>query len=239
MEPATRNVWGTIVDQWPLLNPQGAKGVVNIGLAGTAVTLTVANNATDQERYFCWWFTGALTADCTVTIPDIRRVGVAINGTTGGFNVRIATSGSPSLCVLVPGEYALWGNTVGVPYVFFGNGYLTRTSGTVALTNGVNADLTSLTLPLGGYWEVSGSIGFTLSVSSNNLQGWCSNFSTTAPSPDVRTILVGPNFTSGMIIQTAPVRLVGGTAYLGAFAGFASGTASAGGTIRARRIGGF
>ncbi len=107
LDPAVRSVWGPIVDEWPVLAEQGAVGNTPIPLTGTAVSLTTANNAPDQARLAMWNFTGALTANCTVTIPPIARVGYATNNTTGSHNV-ILTTGSGTTLTLAPGLSYMW-----------------------------------------------------------------------------------------------------------------------------------
>lgn len=239
LDPAVRNIWGLLVDQWPILGAQGAKGFTTIGLSGTAVSLSTANNAVDQERYFGWAFTGALSADCTVTVPDVRRAGIAINGTSGGFNVLIKTTGAP-IITLVPGEAALWANIIGIPLVYLSNGRLSRTvtqGAPVALVNGVLRDITSIALPLGGFWEASGIVGFNISVSANNVVGWVNSVSATQP--EERAQITGPTMINGTRLTISPVVFAGGsTVYLSGFAAFATGTASAFGSLHLRKLGG-
>lgn len=239
LDPAVRNLWGTIVDQWPILGAQGAKGFTTIGLSGAAVSLTIANNAADQERYFGWAFTGALSADCTVTIPDIRRAGIAINGTTGGHNVLIKTTSSPVM-TLLPGEAALWANIVGIPLVYLSNGRMSSTvaqATPVALVDSVYTNVTSLVLPLGGFWEVRGSVGFNLPVAgSANIAASTSSISGTAQ--EIRAQLTGPTSLTGTRLTVPTTFISGGsTVYLTGFAAF-TGAASAFGYITARKLGG-
>lgn len=105
-DPATENSWGAIQDLTMPLMEQGAVGTITISIGGLAsFSLTTANNASDQARYFRQDYTGALSADCVVTIPNVKRVGYARNSTTGGFNVRL-TSGAGTIA-LVPGASGL------------------------------------------------------------------------------------------------------------------------------------
>lgn len=107
LDPAVRNTWGSICDNWLPLIEQAAIGVTPVGLSGTTYTLTIANNAPDQSRYYMWSFTGALGADCTVTVPTIPRVGWAQNITSGGHNVLVTTGIGGAITVL-PGQTVFW-----------------------------------------------------------------------------------------------------------------------------------
>jgi hypothetical protein len=107
LDPAWRNRWGgsDAVDAWPVLLEQVAAGITIIPIGGlTAKTLSVANNAPDQSRANLLQFNGALTGDCTVTIPGIARTGWAANFTSGGHNV-ILTTGAGLRLTMGAGTY--------------------------------------------------------------------------------------------------------------------------------------
>ncbi len=239
LDPTVRSLWGTIANQWAILGSQGGKGFTTVPLSGTAVTLTTADNAADQERYFGWLFTGALAADCTVTLPDIRRSGIAINATTGGHNVFVRAGSSAVMC-LVPGECALWANVAGSPLVYLSNGRLSSTvtqAAPVTLTSSVYTTVTSLVLPVGGPWEVRGSVGFNLPVAgSANLAASTSIVAGTAA--EIRAQLTGPTSLTGTRLTVPTIFIEGGnTVYLLGFSTF-TGTASAFGYMTARKLGG-
>jgi hypothetical protein len=107
-DPAVKNAWGSIVDAaWPCLE-QLAGGNGPISLTGlTTCTLSVANNAADQARQAMLAFTGALSANCTVTIPAVARIGWVSNATTGGFSVILTCGGTTNLTV-PPGDAFLY-----------------------------------------------------------------------------------------------------------------------------------
>lgn len=74
---------------------QGAVGITAVNIAGlTTYSLTTANNATDQARFLVQQYTGALIATCTVTIPNLTKVGWAQNATTGGHTVVLSAGGT-------------------------------------------------------------------------------------------------------------------------------------------------
>lgn len=94
-DPATNNTWGVVQDATMPLIEQGAVGTTPVNIAGlTTYSLTTANNATDQARYLVQQYAGALTGACTVTIPNLAKVGWAQNNTTGGFNVILSAGGT-------------------------------------------------------------------------------------------------------------------------------------------------
>jgi hypothetical protein len=67
---------------------------VTVNIADTNVTLTADGSSSDQARYLRYNFTGALTADRTVTLPANVKVGWASNNTTGGHNVILSAGGT-------------------------------------------------------------------------------------------------------------------------------------------------
>lgn len=57
---------------------------VTIALSGSTYTMSAAT----LQSGICFIFTGALTGDCTVTLPSgISRFFLAVNQTTGGHNI--------------------------------------------------------------------------------------------------------------------------------------------------------
>jgi hypothetical protein len=81
---------------------QGASGFIAVAIGGlTTYSLTTANNAPDQARYAWQIYTGALAANCTVTIPNASRFGLATNATTGGHSILLA-SGAGTKATLPP-----------------------------------------------------------------------------------------------------------------------------------------
>jgi hypothetical protein len=99
-DPAVRNQWGTVLDNYITVDEQAITGNAAISINGlTAYTLTTANNASDQARQQLYPFTGTLTGDCTVTLPSVPKVGWAQNGTTGGYNVILTTGGGRTITI--------------------------------------------------------------------------------------------------------------------------------------------
>ena len=144
-DPAVKNIWGTIQDASASLFEQGSVSQISISIAGqTAVTLSTANNAPDQARYLSQQYTGALTGDCTVTMPNVNKTGWAQNSTTGGHNVILTTGAGTTVTIPPDGYwYFYWcdGGTnislppLGAPPPVWHDAHLTRTFGTVYTNN--------------------------------------------------------------------------------------------------------
>ena len=112
-DPTIRNAWGTFLNTNDQLVEAAILGNATVNIAGlTTYALTTANGAADQARPIVQIFTGALTANCTVTLPNVLKFGMAINQTTGGFNVILTSGGGTT--VTVPPE--------NLPYDYFCDG---------------------------------------------------------------------------------------------------------------------
>lgn len=112
-DPTIRNAWGTFLNTNQQLVESAILGNATVSIAGlTTYSLTTANGAADQSRPMVQVFTGALTANCTVTVPNVLKFGMAINQTTGGFNVILTSGGGTT--VTVPPE--------NLPYDYFCDG---------------------------------------------------------------------------------------------------------------------
>jgi hypothetical protein len=107
-DPAVKNAWGTILNENMTLVEAAILGTASVSIAGlTTYSLTTANGAPDQARPFIQSYTGALTGDCTVTIPNEPKIGWAQNSTTGGFNV-ILTAGAGTTATIPPDSKFYW-----------------------------------------------------------------------------------------------------------------------------------
>jgi hypothetical protein len=90
---------------WPgLLNSdmdyiaQATNQSVTVAIPDANVTLVADGTSGDEARYGRYAFTGALTADRTVTLPATTKMGWATNSTTGGCYV-ILSAGSTTLYI--------------------------------------------------------------------------------------------------------------------------------------------
>lgn len=90
-------VWATYLNNDLVYIDRGINGLLSKSIAGlTSYTLLADGSASDEARYQVYTFTGALAADCTVTIPANAKVGMVRNSTTGGFNVIVTTGSGPA-----------------------------------------------------------------------------------------------------------------------------------------------
>ena len=231
---------------------------VTVNIADTNVTLVHDGSSSDQARYLRYNFTGALTADRTVTLPPNSKVGWASNNTTGGHNL-ILTTGSGSTLTLTTTGWTLFQcdgtNVTAVPADLGGTTtndnaeagrigeYVSATvaSGSaIVIPNNTASNVTSISLTAGD-WDVCGNVGFTMSGTCNNVQCYISTTSATRPAPPnagAFNELAGPSFSNGTVLPTGVTRLSLSsttTVYLGAVVLAISGSVSVYGFIGARR----
>lgn len=100
-----RASWGSKTNVNIALVEEAIAGLKPIVIADANMALTKINAASDQSRPMFLRFTGALTADRTVTIPTVSKFYVMQNNTTGDKNVIIST-GSDTL-TLAPGQWKI------------------------------------------------------------------------------------------------------------------------------------
>ena len=99
-DPAIKNAWGTTLNTNDNLLEAGILGTATVNIGGlTSYALTTANGAADQARSYVQNYTGALTGNCTVTMPNVPKIGWAINSTTGGRSVILTTGVGTTLSV--------------------------------------------------------------------------------------------------------------------------------------------
>ena len=231
---------------------------VTVNIADTNVTLVHDGSSSDQARYLRYNFTGALTANRTVTLPPNSKVGWASNNTTGGFSLTL-TTGSGSVLTLSTQEWTLFQcdgtNVTAVPASLGGTTtndnaesgrigeYISANvaaGSAVSLASNVAKNVTSISLTAGD-WDVSGNVAFTISSSCNNVQSWISTTSASRPAPPnggAFNEIAGPSSVTGTTLPTGTTRLsLSGTTtvYLSTIVLFSTGTVSAYGFIGARR----
>ena len=251
-------LWGGEINNDLVYIDRAVNQSVTVNIADTNVTLVHDGSSSDQARYLRYNFTGALTADRTVTLPANQKVGWASNNTSGGHSLTL-TTGSGTTMTLTTTGWTLFQcdgtNVTAIPADFGGTStnddaeagrvgeYLSNSRSSsvpIAMTSNVAVNVTTLTLTAGD-WDVSGNVAFNISSSCNNVQSWIGLTSVTRPSPPNNGAfceLAGPAFVSGTVLPTGTTRLsLSGTTtvYLGAIVLFSAGTVSSYGFIGARR----
>jgi hypothetical protein len=68
-------------------------GVAAITISGTATTLTSTNYATDQARKAALVLTGTLSANSTITVPNVEKLYLVVNNATqGAYSLTLKTA---------------------------------------------------------------------------------------------------------------------------------------------------
>jgi hypothetical protein len=232
---------------------------VTVAIADTNVTLTADGSSGDQAIYAIYNFTGALTANRTVTLPANVKIGYAINATTGGHNV-ILSAGATTLAVTPTASRVRFevdgSSNVTSPSVAIGGTTTNDNAATglvgeyisavvlagaaVGTANGASTNITSISLTAGD-WDVWGE--FALASGATGIQGLSAGISTvsaTLPSvPPYALWSIAANFGTGsMAFPTGVIRLsLSGTTtvYLVGNIAYSGGSALLYGNLAARR----
>lgn len=172
-DPAIRNAWGTALNQNQVLLESAILGTAIVNIAGLSnYTLTTANGAADQARPYVQSYTGALTANCTVTLPNVPKIGWAQNSTTGGFSV-ILTVGAGTTVTIPPDGRWYWFQCDGaanitLPSVGYGGmavtGPLIGSGGITAGAQVLGATTTLTNNIFGQLIELQGSGSYTVTL---------------------------------------------------------------------------
>lgn len=151
LDPATANVWGTVVNENFTLIDSALAGQLPIDVSASVdIDLTEVSGAPDQSRNIRFLLTGAITAAFTIYFPIGRTQQFSVsNQTTGTHNITIAvgtSGGGPS------------GGTYVVPQA--GNALLNSDGTNVTQT----VDLRGI-----GTSTASGIVGDVLNASMSNI----------------------------------------------------------------------
>jgi hypothetical protein len=164
IETGTENeAWGQPLDNnLGTIIEQAITGVNSISLTNlTSYTLTAANASPDQARNAVLVFTGALSANCNVIAPAVKKVYIVSNQTTGGKNISITVGSGSNVAVAngtnqlvycngtsfksavdvnsitgnltVSGNSSVGGNVTVSGGIVFGSGNITTTNGNLTL----------------------------------------------------------------------------------------------------------
>lgn len=98
------DTWGAEVNlDWTLVD-RNFNSILSVAVPDTNVTLTADGTTNDQSIYAGLNFTGALTAQRTITLPSNVKIGMATNSTSGSQNIVLSAGGATSLTI-PPGSY--------------------------------------------------------------------------------------------------------------------------------------
>lgn len=140
-------LWAGYLNNNMIFTDQGVNQTISVSIPDTNVTLVADGTTSDQARYYSYNFTGALTANRTVTLPNVQRQGWAANNTTAGFNV-ILSAGGTTLSLPPDGLQRLYNSdgatNVTAPVVGFGNVWQTIANASVSGVSSQNFSLPSV-----------------------------------------------------------------------------------------------
>jgi hypothetical protein len=134
-------LWGDITNTNLTILQQAIAGYEEISIAGGAQTtaLTFSNGTTSNGKNAVIKFTGTITGNQVVTIPDtIEKTYIISNGTTGAFTVEFKT---------VSGTGVTFGTTDKSTKILFSDGTNIVDTGTVSLTGVQTLTNKTLTSP--------------------------------------------------------------------------------------------
>jgi hypothetical protein len=165
-----------------------------INIPDANVVLTVDGSPSDNARQHRYVFTGALTANRTVTLPACQKIGQAVDATTGGHSVILATGGGTTLALLKTATNLLRcdgvnvvSDTVAVGGVSVpSGGRIATTVGNQAVTFGATGMVLNMT-----------QAGTALFDWNDSLQLWAWGFGAATPAT-----LTGP----GVLTTTGPMQ---------------------------------
>lgn len=99
------NTWGLRLNSNVIdLVDEAIAGYETIDLSSGAVSLTDTDGVPNQARNFGLKFTGALTADTTVTIPAKEKIYYIFNDTTENYTIYIKPAGGTAVSVVEAGR---------------------------------------------------------------------------------------------------------------------------------------
>ena len=209
-DPAIKNAWGTALNTNDNLIEAAIIGTATVSVAGlTTYTLTTNNGSADQARPLLQNYTGAIAGDCTVTVPNVAKIGYAQNNTTGGHNI-ILTAGAGTTATIPPGgAWYLWSsdgstNVALVSLGFSGGLSVSSITTTGAATIGGARVANSLSITTTGTITGNVNLGGTLGVTGSvTLSGSVSM----AGSASVANTLTAPSIVSSGTISGTSMSL--------------------------------
>src|SRR5258708_500392 len=94
------NVWGVNLDAVIQRLAENSSQYTALAVTSPTTTLTALNYVSDQARSAILKFAGTLTANTTVVTPNVAKVYIALNSTSGAFNLSLQTGAMGTAVVL-------------------------------------------------------------------------------------------------------------------------------------------
>jgi len=91
--------WGTILNSNLSYTDTAINGITAITLSSSTYTLPAAGDVNDQARSAWYSFSGSPGANCTVTLPANKKIGIASNAVTGGYSVILTTGSGNTITI--------------------------------------------------------------------------------------------------------------------------------------------
>lgn len=197
-DPAIRAAWGPPLNTNDTLIDNAINLQAPIDLTGlTTYTLTTSNGAPDQARCAVLNLINTPAAACTVILPNVPRVGWAINNTLGGQTITLQAGSGTTVALPADGTYHL--------YVADGAGNIALQ--TVAVTP-PSPGLVGTSLTINGASQLNGPVTILGTLNANGIaaQGNLSAFGISTPG----AITAQQNITSATGLVAGASITVGG-----------------------------
>ena len=141
--------WGDIVDTTHELPEDAIAGRLLKSVAGAAdVTLTDNDGAADEHRNMIHEFTGALTGNINVIVPDTSKLYFVYNNTSGSYTLTVKTSTGTGVAVPQGGREALYSD--GTNIVRATTHLVSAVLSSVTISSGSISGITDLAVADGG-----------------------------------------------------------------------------------------
>jgi hypothetical protein len=116
------NSWGTLNNSALAMLDEAIAGQVSVSVTAGDVTLTTANNATDQSRPALLILTGTPGVTRNVTMPDVKKLTWVYNNCSDGSSVTVKSGVGTNVSVPAGGKQLLYSdgatNVVGLSPVY-------------------------------------------------------------------------------------------------------------------------
>ena len=91
--------WGTLLNTLFDLLDDAIAGMTTVSTTGGTVTLTTANNSSDEARRAILKITGVLVSSSTIEVPAVTKLYKVWNATSGAYTCTVKTSGGTGIAV--------------------------------------------------------------------------------------------------------------------------------------------